>query len=159
MLSKIKSFLLSKLAPDYAQLVEFSKQDPEYLNWVKTSKYEREHLLSWYGDYKRARKAEGMLETLKNLKDLNYISHIHDLEEKNKKLKQEVRTMQVKAEEVNKTLYATGLIVNCTGCIAGHPDHYEDLTEEKVREVELIASRLRTWWGNYQWRISRKEGK
>ncbi len=81
-------------------------------------------------------------------------SHIHHLETKNKRLKHEIRFMQEKAERFNKMLFATGLVVNCTGCLEGGPANYKELTEEKVCEVERIAKRLRLWWDNNRDKIS-----
>ncbi len=81
-------------------------------------------------------------------KELNKALHMSDLEDKNRKLKEEVRNMQLKAEEFNNLLYATGLIVKCTGCESGRPFDSESLTEEKVMTVERISARLRSWWNN-----------
>lgn len=108
----------------------------EFLMWKEESKRLRQILLSEY-------------HTEKNI---NRAKHVADLESKVKKLKKEVRHMQVCAERHNLESYATGLIVNCTGCEAGKPFEGENLTEEKVREVETIAMRLRTWFDNHQWR-------
>lgn len=76
------------------------------------------------------------------------IKHLGDLEKKNKNLKKEVRNMQIKAEEFNRKLYATGLIVNCTGCWGGRPFEGEKLTQEKVDEIIHLANRLKSWWTN-----------
>lgn len=83
------------------------------------------------------------------------VAHLHRLEELNDRLKREVRRMQLKAEVFNRQLFATGLIVHCTGCLPGAPANYEDLTEEKVREVENIAARLRSWWNNNRRRLGK----
>lgn len=85
-----------------------------------------------------------------NDQELNKAKHMADLEVKNRRLKEEVRQMQVAAERHNRTAYATGLIVNCTGCVAGKPFRGEELTEERVSEVEHLARRLRTWFDRYQ---------
>lgn len=42
--------------------------------------------------------------------------------------------------------------IHCTGCEAGKPFEGENLTEEKVKAIENIASRLRTWFENYCYR-------
>jgi len=81
--------------------------------------------------------------------------HLKGVEQKNARLKREVRHMQQKAEVFNIQIYATGLIVHCTGCTIGGPANYEGLTEDKVQEVEHIAHRLRVWWRQYQWRLAK----
>ena len=81
--------------------------------------------------------------------------HMADLEQKNAVLKQEIRAMQIAAERHNVESYATGLIVNCTGCWWGRPADAESLTEEEVAAVEGIARRLRTWWEGEKWRRKR----
>lgn len=81
-----------------------------------------------------------------------YVKHISDLEKKNKILKRQVRSMQLKAEEFNRTLYATGYLVNCTGCWDGRPYKAEELTEVKVEQAEWLVKRLRTWWENHKYR-------
>jgi len=143
-----------------AQTKLLSKEDLEdiIVNYASDMKKD------WFIEYQLCEKLlEQANNTLKstyhNDKDLNKAKHVAALETKNKKLKREVRSMQVKAEEFNKKLYATGLIVNCTGCIPGAPDHYEDLTEEKVKTVENIALRLRIWWDNYQYRKKRAKNE
>lgn len=85
-----------------------------------------------------------------NDKELNKALHMSDLEFKNKALKREIRLMQEKAETFNNLLYATGYIVRCTGCAAGCPENYDELTEDKVKTVEMLARRLRSWWNNNQ---------
>jgi hypothetical protein len=74
--------------------------------------------------------------------------HIHGLEVKNERLKREIRIMQEVAEARNRQIRASGYIVRCTGCMAGGPPDAEDMTEERVREVEDIARRLREWFEN-----------
>ena len=102
----------------------------------------------------RAQRAERLLNENLTPKEIGRGHHIADLEQKNKELKRQIRIMQEKAEYFNNTLYATGLIVNCWGCIAGGPNNYKDLTEEKVKSVEEIAFRLRKWWNCNEKRIS-----
>lgn len=110
----------------------------------------------WYKESRERERLEKILKRSYTKEELKRIDHLHGLEEKNKKLKKEVRYMQLKAEEFNNLLYATGLIVNCTGCIAGAPANYENLTEEKVKEVEIIAGRLRIWWDTNKNRINKE---
>lgn len=86
-------------------------------------------------------------------KDLNRALHMADLENKVKELQNNIRTMQEKAEYFNKVLYATGLIVNCTGCFRGRPKGGEYLTEEKMRQLEHLVSRIRIWFNNHKWRM------
>lgn len=86
-------------------------------------------------------------------KEVGRAHHIADLEQKNRRLKREVCGMQVKAEEFNSLLFATGLIVHCTGCIPGAPANYKDLTDARVKTVERIARRLRKWWDTNKHRI------
>lgn len=90
-------------------------------------------------------------------KALNHAMHVADLELKVKRQAETIREMQEKAERFNKLLFATGYIVNCTGCEAGSPDKAEELTEEKVQYVEMLAKRLRTWWDNHQYRIKQNQ--
>jgi hypothetical protein len=112
---------------------------------------------NWFKEYdewrKRAESAERLLSKNLTSQEIGRAHHIADLETKNARLKQQVRMMQEKAEEVNKILFATKLIVNCTGCLPGGPDDCENLTEEKIQEVENIAKRLRTWWNNNKSKI------
>lgn len=100
---------------------------------------------------------EKFMGTLISQNDLRLGEHLHYVERKNLLLKREVRSMQEKAEEFNKLLYATGLIVNCTGCEAGGPANPENLTEEKVKKVEMIAQRLRSWWNSHCCRMQKIE--
>lgn len=88
-------------------------------------------------------------------KELNHALHMADLEAKVKRQSREIRLMQECAEHHNRESYATGLIVRCTGCDAGMPFNGAELTEDRVREVECIASRLRTWFTNHQYRKAR----
>lgn len=125
-------------------------------SWLCSLKYQQTRD-DWWKDYweyrQRAERAERLLQEGLAPKEIGRAHHIKDLEEKNARLKAEVRTMQEKAEYFNHLLYATGLIVNCTGCVAGRPDKCEELTEEKVKTVEQISHRLRTWWENNKHRI------
>lgn len=73
------------------------------------------------------------------------------------KLKADVTRQREALEDRNRTLFATGLIVSCTGCRAGAPDNWQDLTEDRVAEVELLAKRLRTWFDNDQWKQAREK--
>lgn len=108
----------------------------------------------WYYERRRADRLEDILKREFSHEELKRAEHFRGIENKNKRLREEVRSMQLKAEEFNRLLYATGLIVHCTGCIAGAPDHYKDLTEEKVQQVEQIARRLRLWWNCNKHRIN-----
>jgi len=103
----------------------------------------------------RALRAERLLNADLTPKEIGRGHHLADLEVKNDRLKREVRLMQEKAEVFNIKLDATGLIVHCTGCLRGAPANYEDLTEERVIEVENIAARLRVWWNNNRKRIGK----
>ena len=118
-----------------------------------------DYLLEYIKEKERADKAENLLSQLMNGRDLRRASHIRDLGEKVKKLRRTVRHLQECAESKNNQLYATGLIVNCTGCEAGRPCNAENLTEEKVQQVELIARRLRVWWNNHNWRHLKRKQK
>ena len=82
--------------------------------------------------------------------------HIANLEQKIAKLRYEVREMQVAAEQKNNQLLATNLIIRCTGCSRGGPPEPERVTEEVVREVEVVAHRLREWWTNERGRNGAK---
>lgn len=120
-------------------------------------KYTAENWFDYYmaADHELNRLRSLLRSEYHNDKSLRHAQHVADLESKNKKLREEVREMQVCAERHNRLLYATGLIVNCTGCDRGGPFNAEELTEEKVNEVELLARRLRSWWNNHQWRLRR----
>ena len=89
-------------------------------------------------------------------RDWNRGKHMADLETKVKQQAREITAMREKAEVFNRQLYATGLIVHCTGCDAGQPFDGENLTEDRVQEVERIAARLRTWYENHQHRIKQR---
>ncbi len=117
--------------------------------------------IDWFLEYRIEEHENKRLRNLlaskyHNNHKLNRAIHMADLEECNKRLKEEVRRMQLAAQRHNLEAYATGLIVNCTGCDAGKPSQGEDLTEEKVKMVEQLAQRLRTWWNNYSYRCSKK---
>lgn len=109
----------------------------------------KDYILEYTAEKERADLLERILLRLVDENELGRAEHIHHLEDKNKALKHEVRVMQKKAEEFNRLLYATGLIARCTGCEAGKPFGGEDLTEEKIRDVEILARRLRAWWNNH----------
>ncbi len=116
----------------------------------------------WFRTYYILDKEYNRLEKLlksdfKTDKDWNRALHMIDLESKNKKLKDEITILREKAEVFNKQLYATGLIVNCTGCDAGKPFDGENLTEEKVKMVEQLAGRLRVWFDNHKYRVEKKK--
>jgi hypothetical protein len=118
----------------------------------------------WFMAYMAADHERRRLESLlkseyRNNKSLRRAVHVADLEQKNKKLRSEIRVMQECAERHNREAYATGLIVNCTGCERGGPFNANELTEERVRQVELIAKRLRTWWDNHVDRKQREASK
>jgi hypothetical protein len=105
---------------------------------------------------KRMEAAENIVAALKDKftpQDIGRAVHIHELERLNKELKLQLTIMRQCAERHNREQYATGLIVHCTGCVAGAPAHHLMLTEDKVQEVERIAARLRTWWNNNKGRI------
>ncbi len=85
----------------------------------------------------------------------NLAAHLADVNTKNKRLKETVRQMQLDAERHNAEAYATGLIVHCTGCEPGKPFKGEELTEERVRAIEQISSRVRSWFNNHKYRKSR----
>lgn len=112
---------------------------------------------NWFPEYLIASRDN---ERLRNLlesdyrtdKELNRALHMADLELKCKRLRGEVRSMQVAAEQHNIRHYATGLIIRCTGCEPGAPANADELTEERVEAVERIARRLRTWWEGHKHR-------
>lgn len=88
-------------------------------------------------------------------KDLDRAKHMGDLEAKVKRLRETVRQMQLDAEDKNRQVQATGLIVNCTGCEGGGPREKERLNEDVVQHVERIAKRLRAWWSGENYRQAR----
>ena len=138
-----------------------------FLNWLRRKRIgDCQHCRDTWGQYiklvhesceweRRARRAERLLVDGLAPKELARAHHLKDLEEKNERLKCEVRAMQLKAEQFNRQLFATGLIVNCTGCIPGAPAGFVDVTEERVKEVEHIAGRLRAWWNCNRSRLER----
>ena len=109
----------------------------------------KNYVLEYMAEKERADKLESILLQIITEKELKRSFHMLHLEKKNERLKHEIRVMQEKAEYFNKQLYATGLIVRCTGCEAGKPFDGENLTEDKVRLVEVLARRLRTWWDGH----------
>ena len=109
----------------------------------------------WYEEQRHRQQLEDILNRNFTKEELRRADHFLGVERKNRRLREEVRRMQLRAERFNQLLYATGLIVRCTGCIAGAPDNYADLTEEKVHEVERIAERLRAWWEANKNRIAK----
>ena len=117
------------------------------------------YILEYIREKKRAERAESLLAQLAEGHDLRRAEHVRSLGEKVKRLRAQVRAMQMKAEEHNRRAYATGLIVNCTGCDAGAPANADQLTEDRVREVESIACRLRAWWTNHDYRARRAAGE
>ena len=114
---------------------------------------------NWWTEYWHAdqelRRIQRILRSQLTPKELARAQHMADLEQKNAVLKLEIRQMQIAAERHNVESYATGLIVNCTGCWWGRPADAESLTEEEVAAVEGIARRLRTWWEGEKWRRKR----
>jgi hypothetical protein len=142
-----KTEWLEKLATKWREQFLAAKSEDDF-NAVFEDVLSHNWILEYLECQRRAERAERLLTDKLTPKEVGRAHHIADLEEKNVKLKSEVRIMQEKAEVFNDQLYATGLIVNCTGCMPGAPANYENLTEDKVREVEQIAQRLRTWWNN-----------
>jgi len=65
--------------------------------------------------------------------------------------------MQLDAERKNCLIFATNLIIHCTGCEQGGPIRPDELTESTVQEVERIASRIRTWYNNHAHRQLTKQ--
>ncbi len=117
----------------------------------------------WFDEYlnykARAEKAEAVLKSLLPTTDILRAGHVVDMGKKIRRLRGTVRSMQRKAEEFNREMYATGLIIHCTGCEAGGPANPEGLTEERVKEIERIAQRMRTWWNNHSSRKRRENAK
>jgi hypothetical protein len=101
----------------------------------------------WAADHE-LRRLESLLQSeYHTKKELRHAVHVADLESANKQLRREIRMMQETAERRNREVFATGLVVHCTGgCEQGAPFKAEELTEERVEEVERIALRLRSWW-------------
>ncbi len=99
--------------------------------------------------------AEKLLKYVFTSKEIGRACHIHDLEEKIKRLQDEVTHQRKAAEYRNSQLKAANLIVSCSGgCEGGFMGDKGKVDEEMVSEVELIAKRLRSWFVNCQ---SRKE--
>ena len=115
--------------------------------------------VDWWPHYfaadHRCRRLEQLLASRYHTEGLDRALHVADLEANNRKLREEVREMQLAAERHNRESFATGLITRCTGCEAGAPFGAEELTEERVRAVECIARRLREWWNNHTARLRR----
>lgn len=111
--------------------------------------------LDFLRERQRAERAEGILKGVLDSPEFRRLTHMYDLERKNRVLKREVRAAQIALEDRNRTVAATNLVINCTGCDAGGPPDREAVTEEVVAEVERIARRLRTWLRNHQDRAAR----
>lgn len=120
------------------------KMDDKSHNWFDS-------FLEYKHEYERLKNI--LTSTYHTDKELNRALHMTDLEVKNAALQDEVRGMQEKAQYFNKVLYATGLITNCTGCFRGRPKGGEYLTEEKMRTLEHLVSRIRIWFNNHKWRM------
>lgn len=118
------------------------------------------HFLLFKENQALKEKADQLELTLKSYlstdKNINRAMHVALLEESNRKLRREIRQMQLEAEAKNNKMEALGYIVYCTGCDAGGPTNFKDLTEDKVKSVENIAARLRAWWNNHNNRLKRK---
>lgn len=100
--------------------------------------------------------AEYLLKHVFTDQEIGRACHIHDLEIKVKELQRQITILRETAEYRNIQLKATNLIVSCTGACKGSTIGSKDeVDEETVCEVELIAKRLRTWYVNYQARKAR----
>lgn len=157
-----------------------SRPKPRY-GWELTTKYltenlSREELLDvidelqkeifhaskspneWFDLYLIAKQDNKRMRSLleseyHNDKAFRHAQHVADLESKCKQQGKRIQQMQDDYARHNNKNYATGLIVKCTGCDAGQPFDGENLTEERVAEVERIAKRLRTWFEGHKRRI------
>lgn len=143
-------------------LADLSREDLlEIIVAVDQAQHQRDNFIKWLAaehDNKRLRQV--LLSEYHTDKSVRHAQHVADLEVKCKRLSKEVRRMQEKAEVFNRQLFATGLIVHCTGCDRGAPFEGDQLTEERVQEVERLAGRLRTWFNNHKGRLRRQqEGK
>lgn len=106
---------------------------------------------------RRCEVAESLLKHVFTKKEIGRACHIYDLEEKVKKIQREITNQREAAEDRNHLLEAANLIVNCTGgCDNSFMGQENKINEKIVCEVEMIAKRLRSWWGNYRSRQDRK---
>lgn len=144
-----------------SKLQDLPREDlVEIIVAVDQINHQRDDFIKWLAAAHDNRRLRRLLKTEYHTdKAVRHALHVSDLEEKCKKLRREVREMQVKAEVHNKQLFATGLIVNCTGCDRGGPLNGDELTEERVREIERIAARVRTWFNNHKHRKDHKVEK
>lgn len=138
-------------------LKDFTKQ--ELIELFTSSEQQVNNKMDWFKQYMvYSVQVERLTKTLRskftNDTSMNRAIHLSDLEEKNKKLKREIQNLTEINTSYKNDNYATGLIVRCTGCLAGKPLDGENLTEEKVKDVETIAKRIRTWYNNNKSRIN-----
>ena len=124
--------------------------------WIASRK-EKRGRTDWFSQLMTEKKLTKRLKLIlkrdyHTQKDMRRAEHMADLEQKVNRLKSEVTCMRESAERHNIGAYATGLIVRCTGCETGQPFEGNDLTEDRVKMVERISGRLRTWFINHQYR-------
>lgn len=118
---------------------------------------EKTNKIDWFKEYSiRDKEVVRLTRCLRskftNDKDMNRALHLSDLENKVRQLKFQLQSLTEINVKYRNENYATGLIVRCTGCDAGKPFDGENLDEEKVKAVEYLAMRLRTWFNNANYR-------
>ncbi|KKN98900.1 hypothetical protein LCGC14_0141410 [marine sediment metagenome] len=114
-------------------------------------------LIKMYYWRDRCRLAEKLIQHVLTRKDVGRALHIHGLEEKLRKLQEEMTHQRIAAEVRNKQLKAANMIVCCTGgCEGGIIGSSDKVEEELVVEVERTAKRLRQWWENRKHRLSQE---
>ena len=109
-------------------------------------------LRAWYWK-ERARLSERIIGEVLTGKQIGHGHHMADLEDKVKSLRRQVRIMQECAEHKNLQLRATNLFVGCTGgCTDASFENAGVIDEAFVKEAELTATRLRSWFTNWKGR-------
>lgn len=171
-MNKFKSYLIKKLGGElptkkrnmsygefrlFGWLEHYTKEDLIELIMTEKEKNPSNYIVNLIAaEHEIDRLNEILKSDYHSQKDLNRAKHMADLERKVKVLQEEVRKMQLSAEQHNAKNYATGLIVRCTGCVGGQPFKGEELTWERVKEVRNIANRLEDWYRNNQKKLNLK---
>lgn len=121
--------------------------------YLKLSEKDHTGLPDYFAESHERRRLESLLRSEYHTdKDLNRAKHMADLEQKCKQQGETIAYLQACLTRRNRELFATRLIVNCTGCEEGAPYKSNELTEERVQAVERIATRLRRWWNTHLYR-------
>lgn len=122
-------------------------REPTCPNW----KHSGDPVLEAHYYRERCYLAERIIREVLTGKQIGRAHHMADLEDRVKTLRREVRIKQEAAERRNLKLRATNMIVGCTAACTDAT--FEDagvIDEAFVAEVERIATRLRSWFNNWE---------